>query len=101
MFSEGKWKQLSLDGEVLEIESVSPALIKQANGLLKAYETKINALNNKTLSQKYNNIKYLFDKYIHKLTQQHLKKKSINLASYMSQCRYGLARLYDKSNSKK
>ena len=67
--------------------------------LLQSYKKYLNAIGDNKLDGKYDKLKNKFMRLINNIVNTELKKKSDYIADYMNQCRYGLARLYDKNLS--
>ncbi len=92
---------LVINKEIIPTTDVVTAAFVAESELLQIYGSHVDVMNNAKLTEKYISVKNDFSSYWKQSILKYLKNKSSQLSSYMSQCRYGLARLYDSSKKMK
>lgn len=100
-FSNISNSALVINKELIPAKNINFQLLSNYVRLLQDYDLYVKSSNNAKLIREHSETYSLFKNYIHKIVKQSLNRKSIQLASYMSQCRYGIARMYDNSRTKK
>jgi len=91
--------KFTLNGEhILLASTLPPAFFRQIY-LLNEYRNIVEKINNKQLSRTYLMLNDQFANSIKNISLWILKQKSSYITDYMNQCRYGLARLYDKTTN--
>lgn len=90
---------MNVNGERIDLgEYLPPAFFTQL-ALLRSYKTDVDRLGKNAISTAYRQLLNRFIVLVHDVVRMELKKKSGYITDYMNQCRYGLARLYDKNVS--
>jgi len=94
-------KILDIDGERLDLGEVLPEALFQQSALLLRYHDPVSTLAASGISAEYSQLQTRLATLLRDTSRELLKQKISYLTDYMNQCRYGLARLYDKNAVRK
>jgi len=94
-------KSLEIDGEHLDLGELLPDALFQQTTLLTRYRTPISTLPDTGISTQYSQLQTRLATLLRDTARELLKQKISYLTDYMNQCRYGMARLYDKNAARK